>query len=368
MKVCHISTVHPAFDNRIFHKQCKSLADAGFDVSLIVMHDKDENVDGVQILHLSQRGSRLFRLFTLPWIAMMKALRNKAAVYHFHDPELIPISFLLKVFGKKVIYDVHENYPEQILTKDWIPSLNVRKVLSLIVALFEKLCGKFFNGIITVSDTIADRFPESKVTIVGNMPILLLIDQVEAIPTPGKRTVIYTGGLSRIRGLKELVDAMQYTGDDTQLWLLGKWENENLKTACENSPGWSKVEYKGLVPFGEHYKYIKAADIGIVTFLPLPNHIDSMPNKPYEYLSCGKAMIMSNFPSWMRNFKNMAVFTDPSKPESIAKTINELLNDKEQMEKLSESGRKLIEEQYSWEAESKKLVSVYDKITGRKRN
>ena len=117
-KVCILTTVHPPFDTRIFHKQAKTLVQAGYDVTLIAQHGRDEVVDRVRIIALPKSRNRFTRIFGLTWRVFRLALRQQADVYHFHDPELLPAGLLLKLFtGKRVIYDVHEDYSQAIRTK-----------------------------------------------------------------------------------------------------------------------------------------------------------------------------------------------------------------------------------------------------------
>ena len=138
-KVCVLTTVHPPFDTRIFYKQARTLARAGYKVVLIAQHNRDEMVDGVKIVALPKPRNRFARIFGLTWRAFHLALRERAEIYHFHDPELLPIGVLLKIFTRaKVIYDVHEDVPEQILTKHWIPCL-LRRPLAGVFNAFEKL-------------------------------------------------------------------------------------------------------------------------------------------------------------------------------------------------------------------------------------
>ena len=141
--ITHISTVHSAFDIRIFHKECRSLAASGMRVNLIVTHDKEEMIDNVLIVPLPKFKNRFTRIFIKPFLAFSKALRTKADLFHFHDPELIFLGLLLKIMGKKVIYDVHEDVSTQILHKEWIPK-KMRKIVSFIVGNIENFSIRFF--------------------------------------------------------------------------------------------------------------------------------------------------------------------------------------------------------------------------------
>lgn len=363
VKVCHISTVHSAFDVRIFYKECKALAAAGYDVNLIVTHTKEETVEGVHIVPLSNRESRIYRFFIKSWSALFKALKVNAEIYHFHDPELIPFGKILKLFGKKVIYDVHEDVPMQILTKEWIKP-GLRRAISGVFNWYEKNSVKLFNKVIAARPDIGRNFSQKMVAVVRNMPVLGIIDEVKPADIQVEKPyVIYAGGITKARGIKEMVDAIGRLDGKIELWLFGPWDYQEYKEECKKSPGWKYTRDMGYVPLKVVYSYMKQAYIGIVNFLPAPNHISTMPNKPFEYMTCGLPVVMSNFDYWKELFGEYAFFADPAMPEDIAKKIEYLLENPERAREFGEKGRKFIRETYSWEAEQEILLDVYKELS-----
>jgi len=362
-KVCILTSVHPAFDGRIFHKEAKTLVNAGYDVVLIAQHNKEEVVGMVKIVPLPKPRNRFERMTKVGWKLFGLALKQKADIYHFHDPELIPVGLALKLFGKKVIYDVHEDVPKDILTKGWVGNKNIRKIVSIVFYLFEQFSVKFFNRVVTVTSDIAKKFPKEKTVILRNLPVLEIIDKVAPKNVrKNKPVVIYVGGLSKIRGIKEIIETMEIVGDKADLWLLGEWESEEYKKECENLAGWKYTKYLGFVPYGKHYSFIKLANIGIVNFLPLPNQQNALPNKPFEYMACSLPMVMSNFPYWQEIFKECALFVNPYDPKDIADKILCLLDNPGKIKRLGDRGRQLIKEKYKWGKEGKKLIELYKNI------
>ncbi|MEN8224598.1 MAG: glycosyltransferase [Bacteroidota bacterium] len=360
MKICHITTVHTPFDGRIFHKECKSLAKRDYDVYLIAPYEKDETVDGIHLRAIKLIHNPYKRILISPVRALFKALSTKSRIYHLHDPELLFLGVVLSILGKKVIFDSHENVGEQILTKEWIPSHIIRRFVSFLYGLVEKLCLLFFTGVIAVNEDIRQRFAfKKRVEILRNYPILKDINQVhsEEVPKPHNMIVIYAGGLTSIRGIRELILAMKDV--DARLWLMGPWESESFRSECESLQSWNKCDYLGIIPFGKQYDYLRAADIGMVTLYPEKNYLKSLPVKAFEYMACGLALVMSNFEYWQNFFRGHALFVDPYQPEDIAAEINILIHDKALMNKMSRYGIEKVNKEYSWEEESKKLLNFY---------
>jgi glycosyltransferase involved in cell wall biosynthesis len=363
VKICVLTSVHPAFDGRIFHKEAKTLTKAGYHVVLIAQHSKEEVVDGVKILPLPKPRNRFERMTKVVWKLFRLASKQKAAIYHFHDPELIPIGLALKLFGRKVIYDVHEDYSGQILNKEWVGNVYFRKSVAFITNIIERMGASLFDGIVTATPDIGEKFPESKTMVLRNLPILGLIDKVKPINCKkDKPVIIYVGDLTKIRGVKKIIEAMEFVKDRAELWLLGKWETEEFEKVCRVLEGWRYTKYLGYIPYQKLYSFLKVANVGLVNFFPLPNQERAMPNKPFEYMACSLPMVMSNFPYWQEIFGECALFVNPYDAEDIAEKILHLLDNSNEAKKLGDKGRELIEEEYNWEAEQGKLLDIYKKV------
>lgn len=361
VKVCHITTVHDLSDVRIFYKECRTLKEEGYEVYLVAKNNKDEKIDGINIVALKQTKSRLGRMFISTFSALRKALKTKAKLFHFHDPELIFTGIILRLLGKKVIYDVHEDVAAQILYKDWVGKKFFRRIISFIFSIIEKIGILFFNKVVAAEPETGKKFRKKKTVIIRNFPIYSLIDNVDEIAIrKNKPAIIYVGGLTRVRGIKELISAVQYVSHECELWLLGKWSDDNFKEECAELKGWKKTRYFGFKKPEEVYSYIKNADIGAALMHPYKNYLTNLPVKSFEYMTCKIPILMSNFEYYKKIYQDCALFADPLNPKEIAKSIDFLLENKEIKHKMAANGRKLIEKEYSWEAEKKILIKLYN--------
>lgn len=356
--VCHISTVHPLFDDRIFYKECVSLATI-YEVYLVVGHPSNEVIHGVNIIALPLTRSRWARFFVGSICAFRKALSVKPDVVHIHDPELLWIGVLFRILGKKTVYDVHEDVAKQILYKNWLGVHWIRVIISKIVMGVEKLASLFFNRIVVVTNDIKNNFPASKTVLVRNFPRLDLIKSSVSIELiKDSKVVIYIGSLSKERGILELVNAMEFI--PAELWLLGPWDNEGYENECRNAEGWNKTQYFGVKKLEVVYEYLKSADVAVALLYPAKNYVTSLPVKAFEYMALGIPMVISNFPYWKEVFQGCAVFANPHDSIDIANQINLLLTDKEISDSISTQAMAKIQREYSWEIESQHLLEMYE--------
>ncbi len=154
-KVCHLTSLHQRKDSRVFQKECLSLS-KHYDVSLVVYDGKgNEKIEDVNIFDaydVSKGGAtnRIKGLLVRPFKVLKVAKKINADIYHFHDPELIFISLYLRMRGKKVFYDIHENLPLQIMNKDWLPPV-LRRPISILFTFLEYVCCRFFSVLLCLN-------------------------------------------------------------------------------------------------------------------------------------------------------------------------------------------------------------------------
>ncbi len=362
IKVCILTSVHPPFDTRIFHKEAKSLARAGYDVTLIAQHDKEEIIDGIRISPLLKPKNRLERMTKTVWLTYRKALKINADVYHFHDPELMPVGLLLKRHGKRVIYDVHEDVPRQNLSKPYLP-VAFRKPISLMIGALEAFSARRFDGVVTATPFINRRFLElgANAINVNNYPLVSELYAAENQWKNKEKIVCYVGGIGRIRGAFEMVEAIGKT--KYRLLLAGNIETD-IENVLQQIPGWRQVEALGFVN-REGVRATAARSIaGLVLFHPEPNHINAQPNKMFEYMSAGIPVIASNFPLWKEIIEGAkcGICVDPLNPEDIAGAIQFIIDHPAEAEQMGKNGRRAVEEKYNWGMEEKKLLGLYSAL------
>jgi len=362
-----MTSVHPVTDIRIFAKQCQSLAEAGYAVSLIVPKAKCEKKDRVKIIGISSpKRGRLFRMTVTVWKVFQAALKENAHAYHFHDPELIPVGLLLRILGKKVIYDVHEDYPLDIQSRYWLP-LWMRIPVSCLLKQFENFSARFFNYIVSATPAIAERFEliNTNTVIVHNFSKFDELASTEKKIPWRKRldAVIYIGGIDVSLGIKEMVEAIDLVQKKlfAQLILAGEFSPKSLKKEIQNLPGWKNVEYRGFLSRNKLADLLNQIKAGLVLRHPVPHYLASYPTKLFEYMSAGIPVIAADFPMWRKIVVNAGcgLLVDPLDPQAIADSIVYILEHPEEAEEMGKNGRKAVEEKYNWSREEKKLLGLY---------
>jgi glycosyltransferase involved in cell wall biosynthesis len=366
--VCHISTVHDALDDRVFYRECLALVAAGYHVVIVAQADKDFELEGVQICALAKAPSRLHRMTWTVWYAYRTALRVRADLYHLHDPELLPLGFLLHVQGKSVIYDAHEDLPNDILAKTWIPQL-LRPIFAWLARVVIRLAGEICSGVVAATPRIATRFPTRKTAVVANYPgdQELLREPLPFAERPND--VVYIGSLSQARGLMQLIRSLINPAfpNTARVLIAGSFEGgPGTKFECELRalPGWGRIEYQGWQQRSEILQILRTSKVGIVLLHPQASFLDSLPTKLFEYMAAAMPVVASDFPLWRTIIgePRCGILVDPLDCTAIAEAVAYLLHHPQEAEEMGHRGRQAVFTRYCWRDQASNLLALYARL------
>ena len=367
--VCVVAPVHAWDDVRVFHKEARTLARAGYRVIVIARASRREIIDGVEVLPArTATSSRFLRFLALPAV-FLQAVGVKADVYHLHNPDTLPIALSLKIIGRKFVYDTHEDFSKKILIRSWIPAI-LRQPAAGLVVLLERFVSSIANGTIVTQDSVLERIHLSAV-LIGNPPRLesALLSRVADLAAEictnfnGLRAV-YHGNINAARGLFEMVRALEIANAavSIRLWLIGSCSSADLRAAAK-LPGWRYVDYIPQQPQEQAFAYVARADVGLIVLHNVGDHATTDPNKLYEYMAFGLPFIASNFERWRTRLSGVTagVFVNPSDVQELAKAEIEMARNPAKRKHMGRRGRAFVEAN-SWEHESVKLIELYRRV------
>ncbi len=367
--ICILTTVHDPFDTRIYHRQARTLARAGYRVTLLAQDAPDENHDGVRLCPLPPRRFSLAARGRGVWIAWRAALAIEADAYHLHDPELTLVAMLLRLAGRRVVLDIHEHTPYHLLEKPYVPR-PLRWPLAALYDGWERLAARFFcDRVITVGTTIARRFPPGKTVIVRNMPD---VDRFTAHPAhpahpapDGTVTAIYTGVVERPRGLLNVVRAARQLPDEVPLRIRIVGPCPFPDFAAElRAAGGERLLLEPAVPYEQVPALLAEAHFGLELALPTRLNRLLWPRKVFEYMAAGLPVLRADYPAWESFAPVGTVAIDPTDEAAITAALARLATDADLRARLGSAGQQLARERYTWDQDARKLIGLYADLLG----
>lgn len=297
MNIIHATTAHSRYDTRIFYRECVNLTNDFF-VSLHVADEfDDEVVRKVNIRSVTKSESRVARVLSMT--KALFSLDRKNCVIHVHDPELFLVAFILKIFRFKVVVDIHEDFSKQIYLKHYIPKF-LKPVLSRLYVVFEKFILACVDFSVVCTPSFLNR---QKSILVGNFMSLNEISALknsEAHIVSKARSFIYSGGLSRERGLFNLLAlAEKLKIYNIKLIIAGNFLSAELHTQAQRHNGWSNVEFLGYVNRDALLKIQKSCIAGVILFNNVGQYNLASSVKLFEYLACELPILMPDFGEWV---------------------------------------------------------------------
>ncbi|MCB0375136.1 MAG: glycosyltransferase, partial [Sinomicrobium sp.] len=299
-----------------------------------------------------------------------KALRflrkTKADILHFHDPELLFVALIMRMAGRNVIFDMHENLPLEILTKGYIPKI-FRVSLSKMVRLLQRFILRYMDVIFAEESYVKYFSSVKRKEVILNFPMAALVTGA----VPEKRpdfTLGYMGYVNTERGALITLKAIQTLRTNNipvRAVFIGPCAKEVTgariyKEAVKE--GWA--EFTGRMNPRDGWAVMAQCHVGCAILQKSPNFIESYPTKLFEYMLLELPIIVSDFPLYRSIIEDAkcGIPVAPDSEEEIRNAVTWLKEHPHEAGIMGHCGKKTAIAKYNWESEYGKLIAFYGKI------
>ena len=373
--VAIVTSIHKDFDSRIW-KQAKSLVAMGHTVDLICPWKVEDagSLEGIRFHTFNRVEKRSLRPFLIPGRVFRRLwpVLRRVDIVHFHDIDILPWMTLISLV-KPVIYDVHENYPVDMLVKHYIPDL-LRKPLYHLVRFSQLALSLIIRNIVLVVPSQKADFPHPRLRLqmVRNYASNTLLEEVADDYMKREDLVIFTGAHSIHNGSLLLLEIAERTKRqhphlvyhvfdrfadyrEIKSLFIAEVQRRNLEENVKILPP--------VLPH-EMMSVLNRATIGIAPNLRVPQHIVGLPTKLFEYMAAGLPIVASDLPPAIEfvGSSKAGVLAQPENPASFADSIAKLINDRSYARSLGQNGQRAFREKYSWESQMPDLAKFYERI------
>lgn len=374
IRICFLSSAHSPTDKRVFLKEARTLAAAGYDVVHLAPGDEESRVeDGVK-LEVYQAGrtiaARFFSMFSL----YRRAKRIEADVYNCNEVDSWLVGIALKLFrGRVVVFDVHEHYPSTFARQHgpWF----LMGVTDGCIRLAFRLLTPLTDYFVFAKQTVTPDFPNSQDRAITVLNCATLEGSREDDPAPAREAskdviAVHVGVFHRERGWPQLIEALRLSkSPNLRIRIIGTCTDrskDEFQRAVKSPDIADRIEVIEWLPVDEMIRELERSDIGLVLFQPgIQNHIFAMPHKMFDYMKARLPVIVPEFAVEVAPIVREAecgILIDPSDPQQIADAMDRLVADADLRRTLGERGRSAVYRRYNWEEEAKLLLALYERI------
>ena len=263
MKILEV-TSHRSDDTRIYQKYVKSLLQSGFEVAYIVARPSISEEPGLTLLPIKKSSHLWSRLFGL--LKKIREVRKfNPKFIHLHDPELLLISPFFRIFGFKIIYDMHENFYQELDDKpiSWISNQS------------QKLVWKFIERFILSSTPVVyaessyEKYfdLENETMVVQNFPReeSVLERYQQKVSRNSKPKFVYLGTISKDRGALKMIGSLDqaFGRSNYELHLIGDITDHTLERNLQIVSDNANVIFHGYQSMHSAWKICNSCDVGL---------------------------------------------------------------------------------------------------------
>ncbi len=388
MKICFLSSLHPPYDKRVFHKEAVALVEGGFDVTHVAPNTVAGEAEhrGVRVVTFRSRGSGMNRWLSLPKLCW-RALRIRPDAFHCNELDSWLVGIIVGVATRaKVVFDVHEIYSGEIAERFPGP---LQELVAALVRLYGRLLMPLTDRIVFAKKSAQHDFPRqsSKYVLARNFALVPAgkVDRDAATKTPAAGassmrdrdlgaeretlTAIHVGEISIRRGWPAMLEALRGTNVGAQLEVIGSFEDgslANFRDRVEELGLADRVSVSEWLPHEAMMERLLVADVGLIAFQPgALNHTYALPHKLFDYMMAGLPVIAPGFAvevAEIINASRCGRLVDPSRPQELASALDDAATNRGAWRNMGRRGRDAARLRYNWPAEAERLVRMYEEL------
>ncbi len=301
-RVVLASVLKPVDDTRMLEKIGATLASEGFEVFIIGYPSSGKMaVPGITLLTLPRFSRVSFKRLQIPWIVFKKINQVKPEIIIINTPELLLVTVLNKIlFGRRVVYDILENYYRNIrYTQTYPPGLRV--LLAGIVRLTEIVFSPFIDRFLLAEKGYVQelKFVREPVTLENKLP--KKVAETYKLNRSPYYKLLFSGTLAPTTGAFDAIKLskeLHAINPTYTLTLIGYAALPEILTRIRNeiahAPFIKLIGGDKLVPHEDILQEISKAGTGIIIYPTNPGTQNSIPTKLYEYLALKLPVIISH--------------------------------------------------------------------------
>ena len=364
-----ISCSHSPDDERVYHKQVRSLEKQGHKIFYITRSEFEINLSSALIYHINYKKISSLKKYIEFVINKIKA-QDKVTHVQIHETELLSILKAIKLRSKNIttIYDVHEDMEALYRTfseRSWA----LKEIAIKIRKLKEKKYLKYVDQIILANSPIGETpYKEYCIPteIIQNFPEKKYCDFSQELSLPQKPKFIYHGHLGPERGIDDLIKAMSEVvnyAPQATLTLVGTFRTTRFRDKIQkliNDYSFENiVEISNQIPHNEIWGVLKNHTIGVIPFGRNPLTEKNTPTKLFEMMASGLIIVSTDLPP-VRQFVNESVYWAlPENPGSLGGAMINAIQSLGKFKSIKDN-LDLIEKQYNWGMIEKRYLELFE--------
>ena len=378
-------------------RAAEALVAKGMKVEVICIKGKPDDsafftLNGVEVRRLPifhQRGGKLtyflsyFRFFfAVLSILTLRSFTRRYAIVHVHNmPDFLVFTAIMpKLFGAKVILDLHDPMPELMQT---IYGMSVKSFGVQILQVIEKVSTRYANVVITVNKTCKKIFSKrgcskEKIEVIMNSPdeniFSVLPPVLKKKSSDCPYIVMYHGSLVERNGLALAIDAIKRVHENfsnVELRIFGRrtpFLDSVLEMSKENGSE-NFVRYMGPKKIEEIVEAIDECDLGVIPNLRNIFTEINTPTRIFEFLSRGKPVVVPSSPGVREYFSDEELMLfELGDAKDLADRIEDSIKHPDKLFEITCRGQAVCVK-HQWLREKEKLIEIMQRLlTSNKKN